>query len=343
MPRSPLPFLLVTALLALATACSPTNWDTPYQTYLERLANTLDKRYAAPVTNLPARMPRPAILRHNFDTSRLDGLDFLALHGCELQLTIGKKNSSLGRMARDSQRLLLDLEFLQLAPGCIARLQEEGKEKLATTLQQAWTDKQQQLPRHIFNATLGGEEYRAFWQPRSPGLRYPGNTSSAAIEALGQINGMTKRWLGGDYRFDNRGFEILLSEVAMGDGGKLWHALAIQHDWLETANAVVARRLDEGPLCAEQFRLDAADTLPRVISRFFIDGIQHRAADMGRRYHQLLPAQHELEDLLSEALPAPYLEWRAQRDRQLSSLSAAPRRHVKQLQNLLEPCTEPSQ
>jgi hypothetical protein len=75
----------------------------------------------------------------------------------------------------------------------------------------------------IFNATLGGTEYRALWHTPAHATN-----SSLAIPALQAINGHARRWLAGDYRADNRTFEILLSEVTAGDGGALLQALASQ-------------------------------------------------------------------------------------------------------------------
>ena len=201
-------------LLLFLAGCSQSGWDAPYQDYLERLARTLEQAATSPEAAAPPRMPRPADIRLKFDTDHLDGLDLLALQGCELQRTLGKKNSSLGRMARDSQRLLLELEYLQLAPGCIAQLRSEGNLTLAQALQQAWNDKHRQLPRRIFNATLGAAEYRELWQPHPPSADSPENTSAAPLQALGQVNALVRQWLGGDYRFDNWSFEVLLGEVA---------------------------------------------------------------------------------------------------------------------------------
>jgi hypothetical protein len=69
---------------------------------------------------------------------KLGALDFLAISGCEVQVTIGKRNSSLGRMAKESQRLLLELEYLALAPECIDYQRRQGRSGVADTLEQAW-------------------------------------------------------------------------------------------------------------------------------------------------------------------------------------------------------------
>ena len=96
----------------------------------------------------------------------LDALDFLALRGCALQVTIGKRNSSLGRLAPPSQALLLDLEFLRLAPACIDQLRAQQETELADLLRSAANHKRADLPRRVFNATLGAEEFQSFWQAR---------------------------------------------------------------------------------------------------------------------------------------------------------------------------------
>ena len=102
---------------------------------------------------------------------------------------------------------------------------------------------------------------------------------------------------------------------------------------------MLEQRAARGPLCTQHIRPAAADILPNVIHRFFIDGIQPRAAAMGRRYHELVSAVADLEALLAGALPAAYRDWQEQRDELLATLTAAPREHVRQLQAVQEPCS----
>ncbi len=322
----------------LLCGCQGSGPEGAFQEYLTRLARTLE--VASPeveVAPVP-RPPRPGALRIAFPGSSLDTLDFLALTGCELQVTIGKRNSSLGRLAADSQRLLLELEYLRLAPDCIAHQRAEGRAALADTLEAAWRDKREQLPARIFNATLAGDEYRGFWRTGATPGDYPAATGSQAIDALQAINGLARRWLSGDYRADNLAFEIYLGEVAGGDGGALLRALALQAAWLGAADTALAHRERRGPLCAPGIRHGAADILPNVVRRFFIDGIQPHSAALGGRYHQLLPPVRELEAMLADALPPAFTAWQAQRDALLEDLAAAPRRHVKRLQSAMAPC-----
>lgn len=328
--------------LLLFGGCQAEHPEARFQDYLDRLATTLSTKASTTASTpefLPSpRPPRSGKLRLEIPSDSLDTLDFLALSGCAVQVTIGKRNSSLGRMARPSQRLLLELEFLRLGPACITALRDAGKDTLADTLQRSWLQKRQQLPALIFNATLGGEEYRAFWLATPAVADYPPVSSSVAISALLAIKQQVRRWLAGDYRADNRGFELLLGEVAGGDGGALLKALSRQRDWLEAANLILQQRMARGPLCAPGVRFAAADILPTVIRKFFIGDIQPQAASMSRRYYDLLPPVSGLEKELAGILPPDYRSWMQARNESFAAATNAPRHHVQQLKAIQDPC-----
>lgn len=327
----------------LMAGCTERGLDDAYKNYLQRLSTTLEVA-AEGVTNTRApRYPRTGKLQLLLIGTSVDALDFMALTGCAVQSTIGKRNSSLGMFARPSQRLLLELEYLRLAPDCVAHLQEEGKTTLATTLHEAWVAKQAQLPALIFNATLAGEEYRALWRVHPAPGEYPAVQSSKVITALGAVNHHIGRWLGGDYQADSTEFELLLSEVAGGDGGVVLQALARQSDWLEQANRVLDARKQRGPLCANSIRHTAADILPAVTKKYFVGEIQPQAAQMERRMYALLPPMEVLEATLAGVIPSNYRTWKTARDELLNHVRQAPARHVAKIQQNLEGCDNSSQ
>jgi hypothetical protein len=329
--------ILLSILLALLTGCDG-GPGARFDDYLARLGRTLEvepPEWRAPSPEPP---PRTGQLRIPLKGSAVDTLDFLALRGCALQVTIGKRNSSLGRLASDSQRLLLELEFLQLAPACIDTLEADGKEELAATLRAAQDQKRAQLKAMIFNATLANREYRELWTPPVRLDSYPAQTGSRVITALEGVERWTSRWLAGDYSHDNEGFELLLSEVALADGGALASALGLQAAALAAADALLQRRLERGPLCSPGRRPAAADVLETVVRKFFVGGIQGWSAEVERRRQALLPPLRSLEAQLASALPAEYRDWAARRDARLDDHAAAPRRHVEQLKRLLDPC-----
>ena len=337
-PRWALRLFAIVITSALLTGCSEPGLDAAYRNYLERLGNTLDVDVEGIATTPGLRYPRTGKLQLSLEGDALDTLEFLSLTGCAVQVTIGKRNSSLGRMAPPSQRLLLDLEYLRLAPPCVESLRSRDKTDLADALETAWQTKQAQLPRLIFNATLGGVEFRALWRTASVPGDYPPVQSSAVIAALDAINHHTERWLGGDYTADNTTFELLLSDIAGGDGGVVLQALARQRAWLTRANDLLAERRARGPLCAPGIRHDAATVLPRVAQKFFVGEIQPHAAAMERRMYALLPPLRTLEAKLNGSLPPLYQQWQQARDTLLADSRAAPARHVAALQESLANC-----
>lgn len=328
-------------LVALLAGCGggPT---AGFDDYLARLGRTLEVEPPAWEAADFEPPPRTGRLRIPLEGSTVDALDFLALRGCALQVTIGKRNSSLGRLASDSQRLLLELEFLQLVPACVAFLESEGKQALAGTLTSAREQKQAQLPAMIFNATLANREYRALWTAPASLGDYPAETNSRVITALEAVNRWAGQWLAGDYSHDNEAFELLLSEVALADGGALASALALQAGALGAADALLQQRLDRGPLCTAGRRPPAADVLETVVRKFFIGGIQGWSSQLERRRQALLPPLQSLEARLAPVLPADYRDWLSRRDARLDDDAAAPRRHVEQLKRLLDPCSSDS-
>lgn len=334
---------LSAALIVLVYGCADPGPEAVFDTYLKRLERPLGTSAPAWGPESTLRPPRPAQLQIPIARERLGALDFLALRGCELQVTVGKRNSSLGRLAPPSQALLLELEFLRLAPACIQHLENEGSEALAAALAAVLDNKRQDLPERIYNATLATEEFRALWKPPYDLKDYPANTSSAPVSALEAVNGHIERWLAGDYRVDNRDFEILLSEVAKGDAGALLAALNLQQAGLKAANAMLRSVDERGGLCDGPLVPAEVDIFKNVVEKFFIRGVQPRAASLGSRGHDLLPPVRSLEAQLETVLPAAYRKWRARRDAALAASSSAPKQHVEQVQGLLETCRQKPQ
>ena len=330
--------LLLGLLLALTLcACGSSGNEAMLNTYLARLARPLNAS-ATPVAARVDAPPRAEALMLSIASDSLDGLDFLRLRGCALQATVARRNSSLGRVAPPSQRLLLELAFLREAPPCIDKLDNDGERELAGQLREAITRKTAQLPRLIFNATLASIEFRDFWRSTRLPPDYPANTNSLVVTALEHIVSDTKRWLAGDYAADERRFELALSTVAQGDGGELLRALQLQHNALTQANRLIEQRRSQGPLCRAGLKPDAADVLRTVARKYFVGEVQRWSASLSQRFHALTPPFTTLENTLSGVLPPSYRQWQAARNQLLSEGMDAPAAHVTQLQNLLGSC-----
>ena len=138
--------------------------------YLERLSTVtgVELTSGAPQGSSRFDLPREQVTEFS-SSDQIDLIDFLSLSGCELQVNLGRRNTQLGRTASPSQRLLLDLEFMDLAPACITLLRERGNDELASTLANISVAREALLSRSIAQAILMGPEWRLFWE-RPPTL-----------------------------------------------------------------------------------------------------------------------------------------------------------------------------
>ena len=219
--------------------------------------------------------------------------------GCSLQVNLGRRNTQLGRTASPSQRLLLDLEFLDLAPACIELLETRGDTELAATIRVASDERKQALPSAVFDAVLLGAEWRAFWHADPTLGDYPQQTSSLVEQTVTSLSAMTAPWLNGDWSADNRTFELLLSDVRAGDGGELLLATS-QLVWaLEGANALLTKTQSERPLCPFGQPTERSRALRRVVQQFFVANVQPWVVSLRRRAELIHEPTQRLETVLA--------------------------------------------
>lgn len=180
------------ALLALATLGCGGNLEGALGEYEEAVVRALGATSApvlgassAPVP-YPARSlvpPRRRERRLPVDEGdRIGVLDFLSLQGCRLGELAGFRNSPMGRVMEDTRRLVYELDVAAAGAACLADLEGPRRERLAALLDA----KREQLPRHLWNATLGGEEFAAFLSP-SPAA---GPRSGNAARSLRRIRSL---------------------------------------------------------------------------------------------------------------------------------------------------------
>lgn len=333
--------LLVGWLVGLLMGCSPpAQGPAQLQDYQQRLSRTLET--AVPDHGgllIPPRFQDADIRPLDIPAGALNLLDFLALSDCALQVNIGRRNSSLGRNAPPSQRLLLDLEFLALAPACIQTLERQAEDRLAETLTDAFSTKAQYLPHRIFNAVLAGPEYRQFWQLPSGLDQYPSAVGGDVLDALLWFEYAAAQWLSGNFQFQTEQLEQRLYQLRAGDGGALLLATVTQARTLQRSNQLLTLRAAAGPLCPNGRSSTPAQILETVVVKYFASGVQVWLADLNRREQQLLPPIESLETQLGSIVPDSYQEWAAKRRATLRLLQDTPREHIAALQRLAASCS----
>lgn len=329
------------AAAALLQACGdPDDGPARLDNYLTRLERAIDHPLPASEPPVPPRINDAGLRPLPVTARSLAVLDFLALSGCELQVNIGRRNSSLGRSAPPSQRLLLDLEFLRLAPACSAQLRAQDNIELADSIDSIASERAELLPLRVYNAVLAGPEFALLWQLPAGLGSYPEDTGGDLIDALAWLDASTRRWLAGDYRTDNDTLEWRLSQLRAGDGGALLLASAAQARALDRASAALEARTETRPLCPLGHQSPDATITQTVVARFFARDAQAWLARVHWREQELMTPLRSLEAQLGTVLPPEYQAWKARRDALLDTLESAPRHHVETLNRALARCPE---
>jgi hypothetical protein len=326
-------------LLALIGCSDPDTGPAHLDEYLERLSTVtgVELTSSAPFESGRFDLPREQITLFS-SSDKIDLIDFLSLSGCELQVNLGRRNTQLGRTASPSQRLLLDLEFMDLAPECITLLRERGDDELASTLAAVSEEREAQLPDSIAQAVLMGPEWQLFWERPATLGTYPTDTNSAITESLSQLADLTRGWLGGNWQANNREFELLLSALRAGDGGALVAAHSLASRELERANTLLAAAQATAPLCPFGNHTDRSKSLEQVVARFFVGAVQPWLVRLRQRAELLLAPVTNLEAPLSAAFSPQYRAWVIERDHLLNNQTELIRAHIANIQATLAPC-----
>lgn len=306
--------------------------------YIARLSNTteIDIVESAPV----ARILAPQLLETSSSepADSLSLIDFLSLSGCELQVNIARRNTSMGRTASPSQRLILDLEFLRLAPACIELLDAEDDADIADVLRQQSDARLAFLKQRIFTAILDGPEWRDFWEQPATLGRYPETASGDAAQSLWVLSQRVLRFSNRTWSAEDEDIEPLLASIRANAGGQLLTAALLQASALDQANHILNTAHEQGRYCQNGKRTDVGTISKKIVTKFFAADIQAWSAQVSQRHYEIQTALSALESALTDVAPAAYRSWMEKRDAVLQQLYTGPREHVHTVQRALDNC-----
>ena len=318
--------------------CSNDSAEYLLSDYRERLARTLKQENIEPLEIRSVRRPQRRDLTLELSDQRIGILEFIRLYNCQLGQVIGERNSVLGRVAPASQRVFIELDFLRFAPACVSLLRSRENHELADKLENAHAVKRKELPRLLWQATLGSDEFSKLWRiPQHLG-EFPEGGEGNVQDSLAEVEYWVKRWLGGDYSYDSKAFETALGRIRHGRAGYLLSAATLLESHLEAANSVIEDRLVRRPICFQGKPNPRGRILLNVVQTFFVGGVQRWAADVNRLYYQIIQPHKRLEEHFSEIQPTLYKQWASSRDHQLMWLQKATRTHVESIKPLLASC-----
>lgn len=305
--------------------------------YIERLSNTLSVDKPARPAIDPPRIVEFEIAPIPIETQSIGLIDLLSVTDCELKINIARRNTLLAKSASPSQQLLLDLEFLRLAPACIDSLKSSGDDKLAEIIKEARELRDQQLPARIFNAVIADLEWQALWSvPLSLG-NYPEQSSDDEAQALNALAHRIERWLSGNWDREDEMIELVLSELRTGAGGSLLLAASTQQAFLAQASKLLEATPRE-ELCRRGEATQTSVVLNTVIQKYFAGEVQGWLSTVNQRHYALLREVESIESSLNDVLTNEYREWQSTREVTTEYLFSAPRSHVAAIKATQGPC-----
>ena len=334
-------YTTIVAIFSVATllaGCSDTSLgEGLLDNYIDRLSNTLSADKPDRPTIEPPRIVEFEIAPIPIETQSIGLIDLLSVTDCELKVNIARRNTLLAKNASPSQQLLLDLEFLRLAPACIDTLRSSGDDKLAEIINEARELRDQQLPARIFNAIMAGPEWQALWSVPLYLGNYPEQSSDDEAQALNALAHRIERWLSGNWDSDDERIELTLSELRTDAGGSLLLAATTQQAYLAQASKLLeATPRDE--LCRHGEATEASIVLNTVITKYFAGEFQGWLSAVNQRHYALLRGVESIESSLNDVLTNEYRKWQATREVTTEYLFTAPRSHVAAIKATQGPC-----
>ena len=304
--------IYVSLLLSLLGCSQETEEQTLMRTYFSRLANVLneDSQWKQP-SSLPALPPQRLRLQimSNLNEGLLDVLD---LSKCDLLSLIASRNSSLGKLARPSQRLTYEIQFYTKVRNCLPVIENDPtiESELKERINNIYAIKKKNLPFIFWNALYTGQEIEASLainQPPLSLLQVDYNRVLKALDALSIITTMSLLSDGAPSpsQLSNieQQYEIVYHKPL---GTPLLKSLLLLEAVLNNTADLINTRLARRPMCFANMQNPQANILKNVFTGYYAGQIQPYMAYVNRIGEQwfnihtktlaVLPIPAELEN-----------------------------------------------
>lgn len=316
------------------------------KTYADRTSRAIDVDFdlklnstAQMLAPLPPRRDRTLVIEE-INEGLLDVLD---LRQCGLIDLIAQRNTSLGKLAPGSQRLIYELSFFPKLRLCIENLKEDPEQtKLLSRLQTIATQKIDNLPKQIWNSVYTSAEIEQHFSLGSPPLP-PSDTSQVAplqltLDRFSLIAGLNQKtdWQAPEFVSSlERDYETLYRS----EFGSQWlTSMVYLTQTLDQTAQAIEQRLEGRPICFNQQQNRKSEILWNVFVKFYVNSLQPYLAGVERdgriwsSFHMEMVKQLKLTEQAwietyfadTGALWEPYL--------------LARKRHTNAWQSLLEQC-----
>ncbi|WP_415890834.1 DUF3080 family protein [Neptuniibacter sp. SY11_33] len=293
--------ILIIVLISIG-GCSRDTPELVLENYLYRLSNTLDLDQPQPyIPDVRMQFPLKRDRRLKTTEIREGLLDVLKLKRCHLLPLIAERNSSLGKVAKPSTKLLYELNFYHLLTQCRESLRYDSAidTELLQKVNAIYRVKRDNLPAELWNGIFTAPEIEANFSRSQTALPLVDNSSSQqSIEALRTLVNLTANSLDtlgiikpNEDRL-NQAFKILHSNRS---GPAIISSLEVLTYHLTQATRLLEKRNSpKNPLCRNQSPNQTARILENVFYKFYIGEVLPYLAQTDRYASQWLDLNQQL-------------------------------------------------
>lgn len=275
--------LMSSLLLVLLSACSAETPENRLKDYAQRVANAIDYPVDLQLDATIPAYPRTRERWLEVEELREGVVDVFDLRRCGLMELIGERNSSLGKLALPSQRLLYELRFLPPLRQCIDTLasqavRDEDEEVLLKRLQEIEQVKRQQLPRVLSNAIFNSNEMEIQFSRSHPPLSTTqAGQITALLPVLEQFEHLvalsqTPQWQ--LPQWSDRLEQHYGTLYAQPFGAPWLKSLTLLTQTLDQTAAAIEARLQQRPICFNNRPNNRARIIHSVFTGWYADQLQ---------------------------------------------------------------------
>ncbi len=286
--------------------------------YAKRLGRTLALELQDPAPLDLQPLPSITATRADIAETSITLVELVATRACGLDVLLGERNSSLGKVMTPSQRLKYELAFLKQVQPCLTNpdIAPDLQQKLAAIA----SDKTRQIDKHWQNFLQQDETLRQQLHPYRH-LSEPNSVAGVAetIQALHSLLTLQKsiveqNWQQASSINPEQALEALYKANTL---SQLQQSLRFSQNWLQSLNQQLDR-VDLTAQCPAGKHSDKAELLNTILLQYFIGKVQVYLAQVDGTYQQLYPLLQQLyqgtalEQPISQRFEVPNTELKAE-------------------------------
>jgi hypothetical protein len=262
--------------------------------YTKRLGRTLALELQDPAPLDLKPLPSITATRADITETSISLVELVATRSCGLDLLLGERNSSLGKVMPPSQRLKYELAFLKQVHPCLTNpdIAPDLQQKLAVIA----SDKARQIDKHWQNFLQQDETLRQQLHPYRS-LSEPDSVAGVAetMQALHSLLALKKsivqqNWQQASSINPEQALEALYKANTL---SQLQQSLGFSQNWLQSLNQQL-EQLDLKAQCPAGKSSDKAEILNTILLQYFIGKVQLYLAQVDGTYQQLYPLLEQL-------------------------------------------------